>query len=77
MGKIIWRRIYKKNKNNCKIIIENKEQDIIEYLDINENLRDKEILNIKFKEIKKITDMSYVLWLFKTNIITRYFKVGY
>ena len=35
-----------KNKNNCKIIIENKEQDISEYLKINENLRN---LKIKVK----------------------------
>ena len=42
------------NKNNCKIIIDNKEQEIIEYIDINEEMEKKDKLEIKFKEIKTI-----------------------
>jgi len=49
------------NKNNCKIIIENKEQEIIEYLDITEyKIKNKELLEIKLREIKTITDMSHM-----------------
>ena len=48
------------NKENCKIIIDNKEQDIMEYLNINENMKKKEELKVKLKEIKTITHMSYM-----------------
>ena len=48
------------NKNKCKIIIENKEQDIIEFIKINEEMRKKGILEIKLKEIKTITNMSHM-----------------
>ena len=49
----------KKNKNNCRIIIDNKEQDLIEYLKINKN---EKIIKIKLKEIKTITNMSYMFY---------------
>ena len=55
--KIFGKEFITNNKDNCKMIIENKEQEIIEYLNFNEN--DK-ILKIKFKEIKTITNMSYM-----------------
>ena len=55
--KLFGELFIKNNKNNCKIIIENKEQEIVEYLNVNEN--DK-ILKIKLKEIKIITNMSYM-----------------
>ena len=42
------------NKENCKIIIDNKEQDIMEYLNINENIKKKEELQVKLKEIKQL-----------------------
>ena len=48
------------NKNKCKIIIENKEQDIIEFIKINEEMRKKGILEIKLKEIKTFTNMSHM-----------------
>ena len=50
----------KNNKGKCKIIIDNKEQDIIEELNINDNLKKKDKLEIKIKEIKTITDISYM-----------------
>ena len=36
--KIFGEKFIKNNKNNCKIIIENKEQDISEYLNVNKNI---------------------------------------
>ena len=55
--KLFGEKFIKNNKNNCKIIIENKEHDLIEYLKINKN---EKILKIKLKEIKTITNMSYM-----------------
>ena len=55
--KLFGEKFIENNKNNCKIIIENKEQDLIEYLKINKN---EKILKIKLKEIKTITNMSYM-----------------
>ena len=55
--KLFGEKFIENNKNNCKIIIDNKEQDLIEYLKINKN---EKILKIKLKEIKTITDMSYM-----------------
>ena len=55
--KIFGEKFIENNKNNCKIIIDNKEQDLIEYLKINKN---EKILKIKLKEIKTITNMSYM-----------------
>ena len=51
----------KKNKNNCKIIIDNKEQDLTSNLfldECNESIRGKKTLEIKLKEIERIIDMS-------------------
>ena len=55
--KLFGKYFINNNINKCKIIIENKEQDIIEYLNVNKN--DK-ILKIKLKEIKTITNMSHM-----------------
>ena len=55
------------NKNNCKIIIEGKEEELKEYLDINENLKNN--LEIKLKEIQPITDMSYMFY-YCNNLIS-------
>ena len=55
--KLFGEKFIENNKNNCKIIIDNKEQDLIEYLKINKN---KKILKIKLKKIKAITNMSYM-----------------
>ena len=45
-----------KNKNNCKLIYENKEFELKEFINIKNNK--KEIIEIKLKGINKITDMS-------------------
>ena len=55
--KLFGEDFIKNNKNNCKIIIEKKEQDIIEFLNVNKS---EELLKIKLKEIKTITNMSYI-----------------
>ena len=48
----------KRNKNNLKLIIEEKEQDLISnYKLINNN---KDILKIKLKGITNVTNMSYM-----------------
>ena len=55
--KLFGKQFIKNNKKNCKIIIDNTEQDIIEYL----NIEKKEgSIKIKLKEIKTITNMSYM-----------------
>ena len=58
--KLFGKQFIENNKNNCKIIIDNKEQEIVEFLAINENMKKKESLEIKLKEIKPITNMSYM-----------------
>ena len=50
--KLFGREFIENNINNCKIIIE---QEFKEYIDIND-----EKLEIKIKEIKTITNMSYM-----------------
>ena len=57
--KLFDKRFINNNKNNCKIIIDNKEHDIIEYLKVYKN---EKILKIKLKEIKTITNMSYMFF---------------
>ena len=53
--KLFGENFIKNNKNNCKIIVKNKELNIVEYLNVN---KEDKILKIKLKEIKLITDMS-------------------
>ena len=54
---IFGRDFVKKNKGKCKIIINNTEQDLYQYLDT-KNLNDIKSIEIKLIEIKTITDMS-------------------
>ena len=50
----------KHNKDKCKIIYKDKEYDLQEYFEINEeNIKDN-LLTIKLKGIKKITDSSFM-----------------
>ena len=44
------------NKNKCKIIIDGKEYELMEEL----NIKNEERIEIKLIEISKITDMSYM-----------------
>ena len=57
--KLFGKIFIKKNIKNCKIIIENKEQDIKEYLNINKN---EKILKIKLKKTNEITDMRNMFY---------------
>ena len=49
----------KKNKGKCKIIINNTEKELYQYLDT-KNLKKIKIIEIKLIEIKTITDMSKI-----------------
>ena len=48
------------NKNNCKIILNNKELDLEEEINIKESNINVGMLEIKLKGISNITDMSYM-----------------
>ena len=54
---IFGRDFVKKNKGKCKIIINNTEQELYQYLDT-KNLNDIKSIEIKLIEIKTISDMS-------------------
>ena len=56
--KILGDNFVEMNKLNCKLIIDNKEQELISDLNI-ENIKNKN-LTIKLIETKPITDMSYM-----------------
>ena len=58
--KIFGKKFVERNKKNCKIMIEDIETDIREYIYITENMRVKRMVEIKLKEKRKITDMSYM-----------------
>jgi len=58
--KIFGKEFVKNNKNNCKIIFGGQEQEISEYLKINDNIKENENLEITFKEINKIDNMSHL-----------------
>ncbi len=53
----------KNNKDNCKIKIEDKEYELMEYFNIN-NLKNKNnnILSIELKGIENVTNMSYMFY---------------
>ena len=57
--KLFGEEFLNNNKNNCKIIIDNQEQDIIEYYDLQNN-ENKEILKIILKAIETISKMIYM-----------------
>ena len=65
--KLFGNKFINNNKRKCKIIIENKEQDIVEFLDINkikkdekEEKEEKKTIEIKLKIIKTLTNMSHM-----------------
>ena len=57
--KIFGKEFVKNNKNNCRVIIEGKEQEISENLEINNNIKNGE-LKITLKEINIIENMSHL-----------------
>ena len=72
---IFGRDFVKKNKGKCKIIINNTEQDLYQYLDT-KNLNDIKSIEIKLIEIKTITDMSKMfsncIWLYALPDISKW-----
>ena len=50
----------KNNKDNCSIIIDGKNQELSEHININEKMRKKGYLEIKLKENKTISNMSHM-----------------
>ena len=54
--KIFGSEFVKNNKNNCKIIYENEEYELKEYINIKDNKKEK--IEIKLKGINNITNMS-------------------
>ena len=56
--KIFGKDFVKNNKNKCKIIINDKENELIEEYNIKDNNKNK--LEIKLIGINNITDMSYM-----------------
>ena len=57
--RLFGKKFVENNINNCKIIIDNKEQKICEYYKISKT-NNKNILKIKLIEIKAITDFSHM-----------------
>ena len=51
-------KFVERNKNNCKLIIEGKEEDLKEKI----NLLNKDMIEIKLKGITNVTDMSYMFY---------------
>ena len=58
-NKLFGERFIKNNKNNCKIIINGKEKELVSFYDI-ERLEENGILEIKLKGINNIKDMSFM-----------------
>ena len=72
---IFGRDFVKKNKGKCKIIINNTEQELYQYLDT-KNLNGIKSIEIKLIEIKTITDMSKMfsncIWLYALPDISKW-----
>ena len=58
-NKLFGERFVRNNKNNCKIVINGKEKELVSFYDI-ERLEENVILEIKLKGINKIKNMSYM-----------------
>ena len=54
--RIFGKNFVKNNKNKCKIIIDGKEYELIEEI----NIKNEETIEIKLIDISKIIDMSYM-----------------
>ena len=72
---IFGRDFVKKNKGKCKIIINNTQQELYQYLDT-KNLNGIKSIEIKLIEIKTITDMSKMfsncIWLYSLPDISKW-----
>ena len=57
--KIVSKDFVKNNKDNCKIIINGEERELSEFIDIS-NMKNCGEIEVKLKETKTITNMSYM-----------------
>ena len=60
--RIFSKKFVENNRNNCKIIINEKEQEITEYINKYEINTKDNLLQVKLKEINTIFDMSYMFF---------------
>jgi len=58
--RLFGKKFVENNKENCKIIINNIEQDLCEELNILENFKNMQKLEIILKEIKQINNISHI-----------------
>ena len=58
--KLFGKYFVNNNINNCYLLINNKEEKLCEYLELNEEQKKKNELKIKLIEKNKITNMSYM-----------------
>jgi surface protein len=58
--KIFGEHFVKTNRNNCRIICDKKEYNLMEYFDIENYNNDKNILELELKINENLTDMSYM-----------------
>ena len=58
-NKLFGERFVKNNINNCKIVINGKEKELVSFYNI-ERLEENEILEIKLKGINNIKNMSFM-----------------
>ena len=67
--KLFDKNFIENNKDNCKIIIEDKEYELMEYFNINKlKNKNNNILSIELKGIENITNMSYMFsWCSSLN----------
>ena len=57
--KLFGKKFIANNKKNCKILVDNREEDIVEFYTVNGNIN-RDIFEIKLRIINKITNMSYM-----------------
>ena len=60
--RIFSKKFVENNKQNCKLVINEEEKELSEYIDIKKMKIKNNILKIKLKEIKPISDMSYMFY---------------
>ena len=58
--RIFGRLFVENNKNKCYLLIGNEKKNLSEYLELNEEQKDYNALNMKLIETNKITNMSCI-----------------
>ena len=65
----IYRSFIRDNKNKCYLLIDGKKHDLVDRLKLDENLKNKNTLEVKLIETKKITNMS-LMFEFCSSLIS-------